>query len=304
MHSFDNQTVDHKGVTTRFFRKVDRFLVETDGPDGRLTTYPVKYAVGVWPLQQYLFDTGQGRLQVLDYAWDVDQKRWIHLYPDADTSPGNAFHWTGTYKNWQTRCAECHQECQASGVAAQAAAGQQPGQQGIEKALAAHAPGRGVPELLDRKVRHPGLQRQGIEREAKRLVRRAGITAQRKPPVAGQVGCQRQQQAAQVQRQDARRACHGITPYRSSRPGRRNGEVSLVLHGQHEAREHEEQRHGGTRQHHQPLQPGQREQGREVHQHDADGRDEAQTGQRFDAGAGLVQAGCQAHARQGYGLAC
>ncbi len=48
-------------------------------------------------------------MQTLDFAWDVANKRWFHLYPQADTSAGNAFHWTGTYKNWQTRCAECHQ---------------------------------------------------------------------------------------------------------------------------------------------------------------------------------------------------
>ncbi len=50
-----------------------------------------------------------GRLQVLDMAWDSETRRWFHLYPDEDVSPGNGLHWTGPYKNWQARCAVCHQ---------------------------------------------------------------------------------------------------------------------------------------------------------------------------------------------------
>jgi predicted CXXCH cytochrome family protein len=106
---FSGVTVEHKGEASRFFRDGERFMVETDGPDGRLARYPVAYTVGVAPLQQYLVETGAGRLQALDFVWDVAGKRWLHLYPDTDVSAGNAFHWTGTYKNWQTRCAECHQ---------------------------------------------------------------------------------------------------------------------------------------------------------------------------------------------------
>jgi predicted CXXCH cytochrome family protein len=106
---FDDARVTHKGVTTRFFTEGDRFLVETDGADGKLATFEVKYVVGVTPLQQYLFEIDGGRLQALDLAWDVNQKRWFHLYPNEDVSAGNGLHWTGFYKNWQARCAVCHQ---------------------------------------------------------------------------------------------------------------------------------------------------------------------------------------------------
>ncbi len=81
---FNNASFAHKDVTTRFFRDGSRFMVETDGPDGKLVTYPIRYAVGVTPLQQYLVETGNGRLQALDIAWDTVAQKWYHLYPDMD----------------------------------------------------------------------------------------------------------------------------------------------------------------------------------------------------------------------------
>ena len=99
----------NKNVTTHFSEAGGDYFVETDGSDGRMTKYKVAYTVGVWPLQQYLVEAGNGRLQVLDIAWDVDRKAWYHLYPSIDVSAGNGLHWTGVYKNWQARCAECHQ---------------------------------------------------------------------------------------------------------------------------------------------------------------------------------------------------
>ncbi|MEZ5832623.1 MAG: tetratricopeptide repeat protein [Dongiaceae bacterium] len=106
---FEDAQFEHNGVTSRFFREDDRFFVETDGPDGRLARFEIKYVVGVSPLQQYLVELDGGRLQALDIAWDAEAKRWYHLYPNEEVSAGNGLHWTGAYKNWQARCAVCHQ---------------------------------------------------------------------------------------------------------------------------------------------------------------------------------------------------
>ncbi len=106
---FNNAQFTHRGLTSRFSRRNGRYFVETDDADGALKEFEVKYVVGVAPLQQYLVETGAGRLQVLDIAWDSSARRWFHLYPDEDVSPGNGLHWTGPYKNWQARCAVCHQ---------------------------------------------------------------------------------------------------------------------------------------------------------------------------------------------------
>ncbi len=106
---FKDAVFDHKGVRSRFFQRDGKFHVETDGPDGNLTEYEVLYSVGVEPLQQYLVELNGGRLQALDIAWDTQNKRWFHLYPDQKLESDDGFHWTGPYKNWNGRCAVCHQ---------------------------------------------------------------------------------------------------------------------------------------------------------------------------------------------------
>lgn len=65
---FNDASFDYYGVRSRFFRKDGKFLVETDGPDGKLTTFQVKYTFGVDPLQQYLIEFHDGRVQALSIA--------------------------------------------------------------------------------------------------------------------------------------------------------------------------------------------------------------------------------------------
>ncbi|MEM1403816.1 MAG: tetratricopeptide repeat protein [Pseudomonadota bacterium] len=110
---FDNAFFDHYGVITRFRREGDRYLVNTDGPDGELRDYEVEWVFGVYPLQQYLLQLDRGRLQTLSVTWDARPaaeggQRWYHLYPDEGISHDDPLHWTGPYQNWNTRCAECH----------------------------------------------------------------------------------------------------------------------------------------------------------------------------------------------------
>jgi Flp pilus assembly protein TadD len=105
---FADTTFTHNGVTSRFSTRDGRFFAQTDGPDGELTDFEVKYTAGVMPLQQYLVETAPGRLQQLDTAWDTERKQWFHVYPEQDLPHTNGLHWTGPYKNWNARCAECH----------------------------------------------------------------------------------------------------------------------------------------------------------------------------------------------------
>mgnify|MGYP000153273641 FL=1 len=106
---FDDAEFTLNGETTQFHKKGEQFYIKTLGPNGTLVDYEVKYTVGVRPLQQYLLETQEGRLQSFDVAWDTEEKRWFHLYPDQNLKPGEGLHWTGPYKNWNGRCAECHQ---------------------------------------------------------------------------------------------------------------------------------------------------------------------------------------------------
>ncbi len=105
---FENSTLTHFGVTSRFFSAGGKYYVSTEGPDGELTDYEIKYTFGVDPLQQYLIEFPGGRLQSLTIAWDVRDRRWFHLYPDERITADDPLHWTGRYQTWNVMCAECH----------------------------------------------------------------------------------------------------------------------------------------------------------------------------------------------------
>ncbi len=110
---FANARFRKDGVESTFFRRGDRFMVRTDGPDGKLADYEVAYTFGVHPLQQYLIPFPGGRYQALPIAWDSRPKseggqRWFHLNPGQKVDYTDPLHWTGVYQNWALQCAECH----------------------------------------------------------------------------------------------------------------------------------------------------------------------------------------------------
>ncbi|RPH44166.1 MAG: hypothetical protein EHM87_11435 [Burkholderiales bacterium] len=98
----------HRGVATRFERRGERFVVRTDGPDGRQGEFDIAYTFGHSPLQQYLVPMPGGRLQPLQVAWDVPKRRWFHLLPDERAPAGDVLHWTGRYQTANTMCVSCH----------------------------------------------------------------------------------------------------------------------------------------------------------------------------------------------------
>src|SRR5690554_4480394 len=110
---FEDARFDYAGVTTLFTRRGERYFVTTDGPDGELEEFEVLYTFGLDPMQQYLVDLGQGRLQALSIVWDTRPaeqggQRWFHLYPDDEIGHGDPLHWTGAAQNWNFMCADCH----------------------------------------------------------------------------------------------------------------------------------------------------------------------------------------------------
>ena len=105
---FQDRTFTHRGVTSRFFKKGDSFFVNTEGPDGKMADFRVKYTFGLEPLQQYLMELPGGRLQPLGIAWDSPKKRWFHLLPNETLPPGDILHWTGRYQTANTMCLVCH----------------------------------------------------------------------------------------------------------------------------------------------------------------------------------------------------
>src|SRR5271165_5027714 len=110
---FASATFEHFGVKSSFYRRDGKFFVETDGADGKLAEFEIKYTFGVYPLQQYLIAFPDGRLQALSIAWDSRPKdkggqRWFHLYPNEEVGHDDILHWTKLNQNWNFMCAECH----------------------------------------------------------------------------------------------------------------------------------------------------------------------------------------------------
>ena len=118
---FNNAELTHHGITSRMFRDGKRFIVNTEGPDGSMQDFEVKYAFGVKPLQQYMVEFpsaasssaehGLPRVQVLRLSWDTEKKSWFHLDPPdvkEKLAPTDDMHWTGIAQRWNNMCAECH----------------------------------------------------------------------------------------------------------------------------------------------------------------------------------------------------
>jgi len=110
---FNDAEFKYGDVTSHFFKRDGKFMVNTDGADGKLADYEIKYTFGWTPLQQYLIAFPGGRLQALGIAWDTRPKteggqRWFHLYPHEKIDYKDQLHWTGLYQNWNLECAACH----------------------------------------------------------------------------------------------------------------------------------------------------------------------------------------------------
>lgn len=117
---FDDATIEHHGITSRMFRDGERYMVHTEGPDGEMADFEVKYVFGLTPLQQYMVeferhpkskDDEVGRVQVLRLSWDTVNKKWFYLAPpdvNEKLPPGDDLHWTGVAQRWNNMCADCH----------------------------------------------------------------------------------------------------------------------------------------------------------------------------------------------------
>lgn len=105
---FDNAILSADGVVSKFFKANGKYFLNTEGPDGKLHDFEVKYVFGFTPLQQYLVEFPGGRMQATRASWDTKQKKWFHQNAGQKIPAGDWLHWTGTAQNWNTMCATCH----------------------------------------------------------------------------------------------------------------------------------------------------------------------------------------------------
>ena len=106
--NFNNASLQADGVSSRFFKKEGKYFLNTQGEDGQNHDYPIKYAFGHFPLQQYLIEFPNGRMQVSRQSWDSRDKKWFQQYKGQKIHYRDWLHWTGNAQNWNTMCAECH----------------------------------------------------------------------------------------------------------------------------------------------------------------------------------------------------
>ncbi|WP_245942642.1 tetratricopeptide repeat protein [Candidatus Colwellia aromaticivorans] len=113
---FNNATFIFKDKRTikpnTFFKKGEQFWVNIQDDDGLFHDYQIKYTFGYKPLQQYMVEFNDGRVQLIPFAWDSRAKtdggqRWFNLYPEF-TKNHQDFFWTNTGQNWNYMCADCH----------------------------------------------------------------------------------------------------------------------------------------------------------------------------------------------------
>ena len=111
--NFNNSVFTQYGITSRFYRRGNKFLVFTEGPGGNFAEFEIEYTFGIRPLQQYLVKFPNGRYQVLPLCWDTRPskqggQRWFHIYPNERIKPEDVLYWSRVNQNWNYMCAECH----------------------------------------------------------------------------------------------------------------------------------------------------------------------------------------------------
>ncbi len=105
---FNNTEFTSHGVTSKFYKKDNKYLVYTQGPDGKMGEFEITHTFGWYPLQQYLVPFENGKMQCLPIVWDVDKKEWYDLNPEIKIDAADWLYWTNAGQNWNGMCAECH----------------------------------------------------------------------------------------------------------------------------------------------------------------------------------------------------
>ena len=158
---FNDAAYTYQGVTSTFFRRDGKYFIRTDGPDGRLADFEVKYAFGVSPLQQYLVELPGGRLQAVSVTWDTRPReqggqRWFRQYPGEQIDHDDELHWTRRSQNWNFMCADCHSTEVRKGYDAAADAFRTVYAEVAVGCEACHGPGSAHIAWAERKGSEPG----------------------------------------------------------------------------------------------------------------------------------------------------
>ncbi len=102
---FEDASLTYQGVTSRFTREGDRHFIATLSPDGAIERHEVVMTVGSRRIQQYVARIGRRHVR-LPLAWDIEERRWIHLNGGFLHPDGSDFN---THRaDWDNNCIFCH----------------------------------------------------------------------------------------------------------------------------------------------------------------------------------------------------
>jgi hypothetical protein len=59
---FSGVELEHFGTKSRMYRDGDKYMIATEGPDGSIQDFEIKYVFGVTPLQQYMSNSATANL--------------------------------------------------------------------------------------------------------------------------------------------------------------------------------------------------------------------------------------------------
>ncbi|TKG17023.1 cytochrome c3 family protein [Vibrio breoganii] len=110
--NFDNQQVVFEGETYHFTTENGAFWVTLKDAEQQFKKYKISYTFAIYPLQQYMVEFDDGRIQLIPFAWDTRSlaeggQGWFHLYPQF-TKSSDDFFWLNHGQNWNYMCADCH----------------------------------------------------------------------------------------------------------------------------------------------------------------------------------------------------
>ncbi|WP_198553538.1 MULTISPECIES: tetratricopeptide repeat protein [unclassified Shewanella] len=102
----------YQGKQNRFFTQGDEYWVNIEDGSGQFNDFKISYTFGIEPLQQYMVEFEDGRVQLIPFAWDnrpvaKGGQKWFHLYPDSSAKHDDFF-WQNVGQNWNFMCADCH----------------------------------------------------------------------------------------------------------------------------------------------------------------------------------------------------
>jgi len=110
---FENVLFAYKDEAFILFRDGDKYTLRTAGQGSEVHGYGISYVMGASPVQQYVIEFPDGRMQVPGIAWDSrplnrEGGRWIRLYSGKSGHMAGVGGQVDGFLNWNSLCGDCH----------------------------------------------------------------------------------------------------------------------------------------------------------------------------------------------------